>query len=168
MNVLKMDILSKLLYLFQALPITLPSAFFRTVRYMAIRFVWHGNHPRLKHKLLCSSKTNGGVSLPDFELYHTSTVVSRILEWFPRSLTKASTSVEQDMSPVDLHALLLGYDLAHKSLPTLSPLTIDTLHIWYRRRDRYSLSTELSPLTPLFDNPALPEGRDCPNHRHVQ
>lgn len=62
MNVLKMDILPKLLYLVQALQITLPSAFFRTYRSMAIRFVWCGNHPRLKHKLLCSPTINGGLA----------------------------------------------------------------------------------------------------------
>lgn len=83
MNTLKMNILPKLLYLFQALPIALPSAFFRTLHSMAIRFVWRGNHPRLKHKLLCSPTSKGRTGLPDFELYHALAVVSRILEWFP-------------------------------------------------------------------------------------
>lgn len=41
----------------------------------------------------------------------------------------------------------------------LSPLTRDALAVWYRKRETHSLSTEPSPLTPLFDNPALPEGR---------
>lgn len=41
----------------------------------------------------------------------------------------------------------------------LSPLTRDALAVWYRKMEAYSLSTEQSPLTPLFDNPALPEGR---------
>lgn len=63
------------------------------------------------------------------------------------------------MSSVDLRALLWGHDRTYKSLPTLSPLTRDALAILYRRKESYSLSTEPSPLTPLFDKPALPEGR---------
>lgn len=151
MNTLKMDILPKLLYLFQALPIALRS--------MAIRFVWKRNHPRLKHKLLCSPTVKGGLSLPDFELYHNSAIFSRVLEWFPRPLSKASTLVEQDLSSVDLRVLLWGFNKTYKSLNFLSHLTRDALAIWYQRKETYALSTEPSPLTPLFDNPALPEGR---------
>lgn len=163
MNVLKMDILPKLLYLYQALPIVLPAAFFCTLRSMAIKFVWRGSHPRLKHKLLCSPSAKGGTDLPDFELYHTSTVISRILEWFPRPMVKASTLVEQDLSTIDLRALLWGYGQTHKNLTELSPLTRDALIIWYRKREIYSLTSEPSPLTPLFDNPAFPEGNSVLN-----
>lgn len=157
-NTLKMDILPKLLYLFQALPIALPSMYLRTLRAVGTRFIWKGNHPRLKHKLLCSPITKGGLGLPDFEMYHMSAVLSRILEWFPRPMTKAAATVEQDLSTYDLRALLWGYEKIYKSLSTLSPLTRDALTIWYRKRDTLSLSSEPSPLTPLFDNPSLPEG----------
>lgn len=73
-------------------------------------------------------------------------------------MTKATTFVEQDLSTYDLRALLWGYDHSFKSIVALSPLTRDALTIWYRRKLTYALSSEPSPLTPLFDNPKLPEG----------
>lgn len=129
-NILKMDILPKLLYLFQALPITLLISFYRTLRSLAIKFIWHHHPRRLKHKVLCSHKYTGGLGLPDFEIYHDSTIISRLLEWFPCPLTKQT--VEQNMAQVDLRALLWGYHLKHRSIPTLSPLTKAALLLWHR------------------------------------
>lgn len=82
-NTLKMDTLPKLLYLFQTVPITVPKHFFNSLRSMFIRFIWHQGLSRIHQTLLTYPKTQGGVGLPDFELYHRAALLSRILEWFP-------------------------------------------------------------------------------------
>lgn len=87
-----MDILPKLLYLFQTIPITLPMAFFHTLCSLVIKFQWHPCLSRLKHKLLCYPKSEGGTSLPDFEIYQA--LSCRVLNWFPRPLTKSTVTKE--------------------------------------------------------------------------
>lgn len=84
--------------------------------------------------------------------------MARILEWFPRPFQKASVMVEQDMSPVFLRALLWGYKSNLPALANSSPLTTTALVLWYRRGLREILSSDPSPLSPLFDNPAFPQG----------
>lgn len=96
-NTIKMDTLPKLLSLFQTVPITVPKHFFKSPRSMSKRFIWHQGLSRILHTLLTYPNTQGGVGLPDFELYHRAALLSRILEWFPRPFPKASTMVEQDL-----------------------------------------------------------------------
>lgn len=153
-----MDTLPKLLYVFQTVPISVPKHFFRSLRFMTIRFIWHQGMSRIRHTLLTYPKKQGGVGLPDFELYHRATILSRMLEWFPRPFTKASTMVEQDLSTPDLCALLWGYGQKLHLLSTSSPLTIAALHLWYKHGLVSLLSSDPSPLTSLFDHPALPQG----------
>lgn len=59
------------------------------------------------------------------------------------------------MAPVDLRALLWGYNAKYGTMTIFSLLSLATLSVWYRHQDLYALSTEPSQLTSLFDNPAL-------------
>lgn len=108
-NALKMDTLPKLLYLLQTIPILVPKSFFTSLRSLVIRFMWNRGLPRVKYNLLTHSKIQGGVDLPDYETYYKAAHVARILDWFPRPFLKASVTIEQDLAPVDLRALLWGY-----------------------------------------------------------
>lgn len=88
---------------------------------------------RIRHTLLTYPKTQGGVGLPDFELYHREVLLSRVLEWFPRPFPKVSTMVEQDLSTLDLQALLWGYGQHLHLLSSTPPLTTTALHLWYKK-----------------------------------
>lgn len=72
-----------------------------------------------------------------------------------RPFTKASTMVEQDLSASDLRALLWGHG---QELQRLSPLTTAALNLYYKKGMYSLLSTDPSPLTSLFDHPALSQG----------
>lgn len=120
-NVLTMDILPKLLYLFQTIPILMPKHFFTFLSSMSIHFVWNRGLSCILYKLLTLAKLQGGVGLPDFELYHRPAVLARVLKWFSDPFCKASTIVEQDLSPVDLRARLWGYKQDLNRLQSSSP-----------------------------------------------
>lgn len=65
--------------------------------------------------------------------------------------------VKQDLSPVDLRALLWGYKRDLDRLQYSSPLTLATIHLWYKKDLQGLLSSDPSPLTSLFDNPMFPQ-----------
>lgn len=153
-----MNTLPKLLYLFQMVPITVPKCFFNSLRSMSIRFIWHQGLSRIHHTLLMYPKSQGGVGLPNFELYNRTALLSRVLEWFPHPFPKACTMVKQDLSTLDLRAPLWDYGQKLHLLSSSSPLTIVALHLWYKKGLLSLLSTDPSPLTSLFDHPALPQG----------
>lgn len=78
-----MDTLPKLLYIFQTVLITVPKQFFSSLQSMSIRFVWHQGLSRICYMLLTYPKLQGGVDLPDLELYHKAALLAQILEWSP-------------------------------------------------------------------------------------
>lgn len=51
-NLIKMSILPKFLYLFQALPIHIPSVFFKQVSTLINKFIWADKRPRIRRGLL--------------------------------------------------------------------------------------------------------------------
>lgn len=63
---------------------------------------------------------------------------------------------------LDLRALLWGYSQDLPRLNHSSLLTRAALHIWYQKGLQNLSSSDPSPLTALFDNPALPQGLGLP------
>lgn len=65
-NSIKMTILPKFLYLFQALPIFIPNTFFNELDSVISSYLWQGKRPRLNKMHLQKSKIEGGFALPNF------------------------------------------------------------------------------------------------------
>lgn len=76
-NILKMTILPKFLYLMQALPIHIPSSYFKQVQAVFKDFFWAKKRPCLPHKLLVLSKLRGGLALPDMRAYYQAVHLGR-------------------------------------------------------------------------------------------
>lgn len=87
-HAIKMTLLPKLLYLFQALPIPLESSFFVKVKSLFTKFIWQKGRARLSFSILRRPRSKGGVGLPDVELYYKAAQLRILTEWFRRDSKK--------------------------------------------------------------------------------
>lgn len=80
-NCIKMNLLPRFLYLFQTLPISIPTKFFKKLEGVISRFIWRGKVPRIKIKTLYNTPHHGGLKLPNFELFYWAAQLRTIWFW---------------------------------------------------------------------------------------
>lgn len=60
---IRMNLLQRLLFLFQSLPLEVALSIFKTINKWLSKFIWQSKRPRIKFKRLAYIKENGGLNL---------------------------------------------------------------------------------------------------------
>uniref|UniRef100_A0A8C5LTC3 Reverse transcriptase domain-containing protein n=1 Tax=Leptobrachium leishanense TaxID=445787 RepID=A0A8C5LTC3_9ANUR len=154
-NVVKMNILLRVLYLFQALPILLPPSFFAQLRTLISTYVWNSKKPRISLALLMSPKQLGGVALPHFWHYYLASHLQRIMEWSTCSLNRSWFAIEQRSARCPLSCLPWLPTSMQNTMTDPHPLIHATLRAWRSLKPSTGIAPFPSPLLPLQWLPAF-------------
>jgi len=94
-NIIKMLVLPKFLYLIQSLPLHLPEIFFHNINNILNQFIWNDRKSRLQLKLLYLPYERGGLQLPNLKLYCWAAQLRTAMYYFSVTSPPAWMTIEE-------------------------------------------------------------------------
>ena len=144
----RMNILPRLLYPFQMLPVSVPTATFNSLNKLISRFIWQGRRPRIRFKTLQLAKTEGGLALPNLKYYFWAAQLRPLTSWIENDESTRWLKIEKTLcTQAQLAALpFSGSKINSDALGVWSRFTIK---IWKEVQKEFKLPLSSSSVSSI-------------------
>ena len=149
-QIIKMNVLPRYLYVFRCLPIFLPKSFFTVINDIISSFIWAGKRPRASRSLLYRDRSDGGLGLPNLIGYYWASNMHKILSWYTSPQTSWCQSEAASCSS-SLRAVACSSLQSSPSSLSSNPVVTGTLKIWSQIRRHFGWLT-LPLASPICNN----------------
>lgn len=156
-NILKMNVLPRLLYLFQSVPVCIPRSFFASLNKMTALFIWAQKRLRIARTTLSKPMLGGDLAVPDFKAYYLASIAARILDRYHHGSSKLWIQLESSVSKIPLtapHWFPIS-SLPKKQLSDLPLVASTTASVGRALLPQARLFTPDGPLTPVLGMSSL-------------
>ena len=154
-NIIRMNILPKFLFLFQCIPLYITKKFFTKLDSLISQFIWNRKNPRIKKAYLQRPKELGGMGLPRFRFYYWSCNIRAISFWCNVRGVDWAEMENQSCHLTSLQALIFAS--LKTTVPKLkNPVVSHSVKIWLQIRKHFKWQ-EISVLTPITQNHEFPQ-----------
>lgn len=148
---IKMNILPRILFLFQTLPLFLPKSFFKSLDTIISSFIWTGKIPRIQKRMLERPKLVGGFALPNMLLYYWAANIQMLKKWYHHPDINWCVIEANSCTTSSLPALLFAPLSTRPSQHTNNPVVLSSLKIWKQFRHHFGLKSP-SVFLPICNN----------------
>lgn len=158
-NVLKMNVLPKMLYIFQNIPLPPPTGFFEQVKKLFTGFIWKKSKARIRLSLLYLSFNKGGLKCPNIQWYYWATQLRSIKFYFETKDVPQWREMESEGLIVPLPQYLYSDKFSKLVKKSKNPIVENMIRVWSKVRKFVKEPDNLSLYSPIWGNQGFIPGR---------